>query len=390
MKLSIKQLASVLATYVDENKISVATFTETRDNTIGLLDTIGKIFTIYTNFVDKLEFLNGEDLSFGKTIEEWASDLILPEDYRPTGNEALSPHYSTYRPVYFSYTLGRKVIPQTIKNNDIERAVHNEGQFISILEDKTRRMYDSETMLKYGIKREAVGVLANMCLNAMDSGDADQTWTDISENWATNISADGLVGEHLDVADAQTPPVSTYDGQYIIVKPIPSNSTKMVNELIAEGYLIKLDLVEEIAKPVDTSTGEAFIEAVKKAVEVASDYSEGHSLNGATLGATPENGLVLLLKQGIMPNLEVNTLAGAFHLDQLAMPVKIVVVPDLGNANSKVYGVLFDERGVRLHNTYRAVRENLNGDGDFLNMFFHTENTAFVSRNVYVRVFKTA
>ena len=32
MKLSIKQLASVLATYVDENKISVATSTETRDN----------------------------------------------------------------------------------------------------------------------------------------------------------------------------------------------------------------------------------------------------------------------------------------------------------------------------------------------------------------------
>ena len=370
MKLSIKQLAQVLATYVDENKISVDSFVETRDNTIGLLDTIGKIFTIYTNFTDKLEFLNGEDLSFGKTIEEWASDLILPEDYRPLGGEALSPHYSTYRPVYFSYTLGRKVIPQTIKNNDIERAVHNEGQFISILEDKTRRMYDSETLLKYGIKREAVGVLATMCEDLMDSTNAS--------TYAISTAYD--VGDPV-VDSGQT-------AVHLVVKPISASNTLTFAQAVADGYLIPMDLVEEIAKPVDTTTGEDFIEAVKKAVEVASDYSEGHSLNGATLGATPENGLVLLIKQGIMPNLEVQTLSGAFHENKLALPMRVVVVPDLGNASSDVYAVLFDERGVRLHNTYRAVRENLNGDGDFLNMFFHTENTAFVSRNVFVRVFK--
>ena len=136
MKLSIKQLTSILSTYVTENKISNASFSETRDNTVGLLDTIGKIFTIVTNYVDKLEMFDGEDLSFGKTVEEWASDLILPEDYDPTGANALSPHFSTYRPVYFSYTLGRKKIPQTIKNNDIERAVHNEGEFVKIIESK--------------------------------------------------------------------------------------------------------------------------------------------------------------------------------------------------------------------------------------------------------------
>ena len=141
MKLSIKQLSVVLAAYVDENKISVSSFAETRANTVGLLDTIGKIYTITTNFVDKLALFDGEDLSFGKTVEEWASDLILPEDFRPNGEYALSPHDSTYRPVFFSYTLGRKVIPQTIRNNDIERAVHNEAQFISIVEDKTKKMY---------------------------------------------------------------------------------------------------------------------------------------------------------------------------------------------------------------------------------------------------------
>ena len=81
MKLSIAELKVVLAAYVDEQKISVSTFQETRDNTVGLLDTIGKIFTIEGLYVDKLAILDGEDLSFGKTIEEWASDLILPEVY---------------------------------------------------------------------------------------------------------------------------------------------------------------------------------------------------------------------------------------------------------------------------------------------------------------------
>ena len=51
-KLSIAQLTSAIATYVAEAKVSVATFSETRANSVGLLDTIGKIFNITTNFVD--------------------------------------------------------------------------------------------------------------------------------------------------------------------------------------------------------------------------------------------------------------------------------------------------------------------------------------------------
>ena len=372
MKLSLKQLASVLASYVDDNKISVDSFSVTRDNTVGLLDKVAKIFTIETNFVDKLAIFDGEDLSYGKIVEEWASDLILAEAFDPDGAGALSPHDSTYRPVFYSYTLGRKVIPQTIRNDDIERAVHNEAQFISIIEDKTRKMYDSETMLKYGIKREALGVLAEMCIAMQDASQVNAYGT------TTAYSVNDLVKENGTATDV-----------YIFVKPKTTTSMTWANA-IANGYIIKLDLIETLAKPVDTSTGEAFIKALKGAKEVASDYSEGHSLNGNTLGATPEDGLVLVMLQGIQPSLEVDTMAGAFHEDKVALPVKEIVVPDFGSANSKVWAVLLDARGCKLHNTYRAVRENINGHGDFLNMFFHTENTVFLSRNVYVRVFKTA
>ena len=373
-KLSKVQLQSVVHNYVVSNKISVASFSETKDNSVGLLDTLGKIYTLWQNYGDKLDIFDGEDLSFGKTIEEWAQDLILPEDFDASGSGTLSPHESTYRPVSFSFTLGKKTIPQTIRNNDIERAVHNIGQFEEIISGKTKALYDSETMFRYAMKRQALGVLATRCAAEMDSSAADVTLASVG----ASISGAHSVGEIFSITSV---------GMYILVKPIASGAGLTGTTAISGGYLIKLDLVTEIAVPVSDVTGEAFIEQVLKDVEVASDFSEGHSLNGNTLGGNPEAGLVLVIKQGIMPSLKVQTLAGAFNKEELALPSSIVVIPDFGDADDDVFAILCDRRIMRLHNTYRAVRENLNGQGDFLNMFYHTENTVHVSRNCFVKVY---
>ena len=375
-KLSIALLKSVVATYVDGNDIGVDSYAETRANSVGLLDTLGKIYTNWQNYGDKLDIFDGEDLSFGKTIEEWAQDLILPEDFDASGSGALAPHESTYRPVSFSYTLGKKTIPQTIRNNDIERAVHNIAQFEDIIAGKTKALYDSETMFRYALKRQALGVLIERCDDAMDSSNADVTLATAGTTISGAVAVNELVY------------VTATSKMYVAVKPIASGSGLTGTTAIAGGYLVQLDLVKEIAQPVDDSTGEAFIEQVLKDVEVASDFSEGHSLNGNTLGGNPEAGLVLVMKQGILPSLKVQTLAGAFNKEELAMPAEIKVIPDFGDADDDYYAVLVDRRIMRLHNTYRAVRENMNGQGDFLNYFYHTENTAHVSRNCFVKVYK--
>ena len=375
-KLSITELKSVVSLYVASNKIGVDSFTETRDNSVALLDVLGKIYTNWQNYQDKLGLFDGEDLSFGKTVEEWAQDLILPEDFNASGSGALAPHESTYRPVSFSFTLGKKTIPQTIRNNDIERAVHNIAQFEDIITGKTKAMYDSETMFRYALKRQALGVLAERCVDAMDSSNADVTLS----TEGTSISGAHDVNELFYVTATAK--------MYILVKPIASGAGLTGTTAIAGGYLILLDLVTEIAKPVSDVTGEAFIQQVLADVEVASDFSEGHSLNGNTLGGNPEAGLVLVIKQGVMPALKVQTLAGAFHREELAIPAEIVVIPDFGDADEDIYAMLVDRRIMKLHNTYRAVRENLNGQGDFLNMFYHTENTAHISRNCFVKVYE--
>ena len=376
-KLSLAQLKSVISAYVTGNKIGVDSFSETRDNTVGLLDVLGKIYTNWQNYGDKLDLFDGEDLSFGKTIEEWAQDLILPENFDANGSTALAPHDSTYRPVSFSYTLGKKTIPQTIRNNDIERAVHNIAQFEDVIAGKTKAMYDSETMFRYGLKRQGLGVLMARCLALETVANADVTIATIG----TTIASDMDVNEVLYCTGNTS--------FYVTVKPITAN-TMTGTQAVANGYVVKYNLVDEIALPVDDSTGEDFIEQILKDVEIASDFSEGHSLNGNCLGGNPEAGLVLVLKQGVLPPLKVRTLAGAFHRDELAIPAEIRVIPDFGSADEKFFAILMDRRGLRCHNTYRAVRENVNGQGDFLNMYYHTENTIHISRNTFVKCYKTA
>lgn len=368
-KLSYAELKSVLVTYIDSNKIASDSFQVTRNNTVGLLDKVGKIVTMQSNVVDKLAVFDGESMEYGKTIEEWKSDLILPVDYTgdPNGDESLKEYDLTYRPVCYSYTLGRKFFPLSIKNDDIERAVNNAEQLVSIVADKTKTMNDSDIAYRYGAKRQVIAELIKRCKTAQET--------------STTYSNTGTYAVNTVLKQS-----SSSDVRGIVVKAKPSTSITWANA-VAQGYIIPLDLVDVIAIPTDEASGEAFIEKVKKDVEIASDMNEGHSLNGNTLGAT--TGLVLLVKQGVKPTLDVKTLAGAFNQDKLEMGVDVISVKDFGD-NTDAFAVLVDKRAIRLHPTYNAVRENMNGAGDRLNMFKHFEYTAFISKNTFVKVYKGA
>ena len=143
-----------------------------------------------------------------------------------------------------------------------------------------------------------------------------------------------------------------------------------------------------LAIPVNTETSEAFIKQVKQDVEEASFASENTSLGKALIGAAPE--LTLYVKKGVMPVVEVEALAGTFHAENLAIPATVKVVDDFGKADSNIYAMLIDPRGVKLHRGYHAVREQLNGEGDFINFYDHSEYSAFCSKHTFVKVYKAA
>lgn len=370
-KLSLPELAAAVASYVDGNKIAYNSFSATYNNIVGLIDKVGLIEQLDTSFFDKLPELDGSDLPTGKSVEEFYQDLILAQDWNQDvdGSRALKFYSPTYRPVAWSYSLGKKIIPTSIPNNNIERAVNDLGQFANIVATATKRLADSKAMWKYQVKREMLGKLCDKAAAAYSGATA------YTQN--STVVAEGTYYKWTD-SDSVAHTAVCVVGQTAAIN-------KTGNELIEAGILVEMRMIDEVPIPEDSTTGENFIKALKAAVEAAQDVSEGYSLNGNTIGA--EQGLVLYVKQGVMPSLEVDTMAGAFHLEKLNTGVEAKVIKDFGNTSTKAYAILMDRRGAKLHADYEAVRENFNGFGDFVSLFQHLEHTAFISRNCFVKIF---
>lgn len=146
-------------------------------------------------------------------------------------------------------------------------------------------------------------------------------------------------------------------------------------------------LVSAMAKPTDTATGEAFIKKVKELVEIAKDMND-HNLAGHTCGAAPS--LKLYVKQGVMPSLEVDTMAGAFNEAKLAVPAEVKTILDFGNADASIYAILVDERAIKLHDDINKVTTDYTAGDDQQNFFRLLKQTGFISKYAFVHVFKNA
>ena len=149
----------------------------------------------------------------------------------------------------------------------------------------------------------------------------------------------------------------------------------------------KSALVSAIAKPTDTATGEAFIKKVKELAEIASDMNE-HNLAGHACGAAPR--LKLFVKQGVMPSLEVDTMAGAFNEAKLAVPAEIKTVLDFGTADASIYAILVDERAIKLHDDINKVTTDYTAGDDQDNFYRLLKQTGYISKFAFVHVFKNA
>ena len=324
-KMTLDTLKTFIASYVAEAKQAGA-YAGTVDEYTKMIEKIGKQITIDGVFQDKLAGLfEGEDLPYGKTIEEYFMDIPSPVDFEDGVSE--EDTWKTYRPTFeeacYSYTLGRRKIPLVDAYDTIE-AVCNDGTALSELaSDKFKKFQDAYTNVVYSQKEQLLG----------------------------NVYA-------------------------------------KVNALTDET--IKGKMMESLAKPTDTETGEAFILRIKECVEDASDRNESNCLSGSLIGVAPS--LVLIVNKKVLPNLDVNTLAGAFHEDKLALGVEVRTVDSFGTVadTANVYAMLVDPRGIKIHNSYNAIRSDSNANKDAVRYIRHYENTGFISKYTYAHIFKTA
>lgn len=132
-----------------------------------------------------------------------------------------------------------------------------------------------------------------------------------------------------------------------------------------------------VAKPTDTESGEGFIKAIKNAVEEAS-FARDITIGDKTVTLGSAEGFTLYLTKEIQASLSVDTLAGAFHAENLALPcaVKVVDSATIGGA----YAMLVDNRAIKLFPNRNTVGEDFNAYHDFVTMSRHVIDTPFVSK----------
>ena len=299
-------------------------WTKSNDNLIKAVDKIGKTVQINGIYADKLPELEGDELPLGKTIEEYFIDLTMPETYSDITTEGAKDD--------------QPALPA------VEDVCYN--YTLGRQKVKTTVPFDN---LERAFNTSEGAAAAITDISAKLQNSVDMTKYQMKKQLLGNVASKALA----------------------VKASVP-------------------DVYKAMPVPVDTETSEAFITAIKQAAEDASFAHQG-GLGNRLIGAAPE--LKLYVKKGVMPIVEVEALAGAFNSDKLALPASVTVVDDFGTitggtSGKQVYAILIDPRGVKLHEGYNASRYKENADGDFVNYVRHFEETGFISKSTFVRVFE--
>ena len=299
-------------------------WSKTNDNLIKAIDKIGKTVQINGVYTDKLAELEGDNLPLGKTIEEYFIDLTMPETYSDITTEGAKDD--------------QPALPA------VEDVCYN--YTLGRQKVKTTVPFDN---LERAFNTSEGAAAAITDISAKLQNSVDMTKYQMKKQLLGNVASKALA----------------------VKATVP-------------------DVYKLMPVPVDTETSEAFITAIKQAAEDASFAHQG-GLGNRLIGAAPE--LKLYVKKGVMPIVEVEALAGAFNSDKLALPASVTVVDDFGTitggtSGKQVYAILIDPRGVKLHEGYNASRYKENADGDFVNYVRHFEETGFISKSTFVRVFE--
>ena len=312
---TITALETAAKNYVDATKQLQGTFTPTVDDFTKTVCKIGEMKTLYLPHIDKLPEMNGDNLPFGETIEEFMVNDFLPETFTYVdGAPKKNAKRATFAEAVYSYALPEQLWELGVPRSQFQRVSLGQRSFTDLVSSTLMTLDSSANAWNYAAKRRLLG------------------------NAAKAAVAAGLV------------------------------STK--------------------AKPDNTADGEQFIKEVKKCVEIASDMNDSN-LAKHTAAAAPS--LTLYIKQGVIPSLEVDTMAGAFNKAELAIPAKVKTVLDFGEISGEdagVYAILVDDRAIKLHDDILMVTSDYDGRMNQDNFYRHQKQTGFISKYGYIHVFK--
>ena len=103
---TIANLEKAAKDYVAATKQLQGTFTPTVDDFTKTVCKIGEMKTLYLPHVDKLPEMNGDNLPFGETIEEFMVNDFLPETFTyEDGGAKKNAKRATFAEAVYSYAL---------------------------------------------------------------------------------------------------------------------------------------------------------------------------------------------------------------------------------------------------------------------------------------------
>lgn len=382
--LTLAELKALIGSMYGSAKIANQDPQVVLNETAKVLNKIGLMVTIKGTYVDRLPEFDGPELPLGKTIEEYFLQLPKILDADRDGSEDGQPNDPSFLPASWSYSLEKKRIKQTRRYDEFEEACYTEGQFLDFIAEIEKSINDATTVYRYGLKRQLLGHGIALVESIVDGENGDPTLDGSQVNSYAPATASQIEQGVYVVDDAQGG--TNAHGVVVAEKGTIPNGTTWA-QAVAAGYITVYDLAENVAKPTNTAQGEAFIKKVLDDVEIASENSAGHSLNGATIGAVDD--LRLYTLQGVRSVLAVDVKAGAFHRDELDLGAEMKSLPDFGNYSGRTWAVLTDSRTFVLFLGYLAMRVRENADGDFINFVRHMRHTPFMSRATFIKLYRT-
>lgn len=366
LQKQVLDFATLEQLIVDELGTMSENFVPTYEWASTLLDKIGATVSLQSSIKDHLDMFDDITLPNGATVEEYIHDLLevvsFDPESLPYGQDVIDTKKA------YHYRSGDKKIELPVWNSEMKRAFQSPEGLASFTARMLQRIEDTKKAYKFEAKKKALGVklLRDAVYEIEDENDPGTYLKGIA---TACVGSAGAPTEYTALSK----------------ETIIASNGKRVGGDVIEAYNrnVLIDL------PTDKATADAFITGIQQIVEDLQFTSRKGNPFGVAQQSQPSD-LVLLIKKGTMPVLNVSSLASAFNKELLGLGVQVKVVDDFGLHNDQatmdliktidtehdlstdddvaffygdcVYAILADKRIVKYMETLNETTVDINGN----------------------------
>jgi hypothetical protein len=154
-ELTMTGIQTFIQDYVSAARVAQPTYSITTEDISGLVDKIGKMFTITSEYKNLLDVFDYGKLELGADVEEWFDELLLPEAYDNGGawtegnvTDVLSPRYSIVDKAYHLQNLPFK-FAKSYPLEQVKQAFISEEAYMAFIGSLIGKIADAKSVYKY-------------------------------------------------------------------------------------------------------------------------------------------------------------------------------------------------------------------------------------------------